>query len=386
MKKIGILTYIKEFANLGTNMQSYCTLKAVQKAFPGDRVELIDYSLSRPSRRPYLSNVSWRSLRDDYVRMKKYRAFFKEELALSPAGLISPDVGKALEYIKKQNYEALYVGSDTVLELRETSRDNINAYWLDPAIECKKFLIAASSLNVVYESLSEKQKDEIQKAIAGFSLLGVRDDATFRLLSNFISKGDGRLRFVPDPTFTYEIDYSHIERYLGKRKLVFDKPVICLHLTRDTKWAREVSDHFRKEGFVIASLRPAYYADVLFTDLSPFEQMGIYTYFHLVITHRYHDSIFCFKNHTPVIVFPENISDVSRYGENKNLTLFKSFNVEKINYIENKNAISGRYLIDIYREAVNNIQSHYESIETMLKKHKENYESFIKESKRIFLE
>ena len=385
MKKIGILTYIKEYTNLGTNMQSYCTLKAVQRAFPDDRVELIDYSLSRPSRKPYLSNVSWHSLRDDYVRMKKYRAFFKEELTFSAAGLISSNVDESIEYIKKQNYDAIYVGSDTVLELRGARQDGLTAYWLDPAIDCKKFLIAASSLNVVYESLSKKQKEKIQKAIDGFSLLGVRDDATFRLLSKFASKGDGRLRIIPDPTFTYEIDYGYVERYLAKRKMVIDKPIVCLHLTRDAQWAREASDYFRKEGFVIASLRPAYYADVIFTDLSPFEQMGIYKYFHLVITHRFHDSIFCFKNHTPVIVFPEYVADVTRYGENKNLTLLRSFNVDKINYIENKNKISARYLIDIYQDAIRNVKYYEPLIRTVLNEHKKKYESFLNDSKRIFM-
>jgi hypothetical protein len=386
MKKIGILTYIKEYSNLGTNMQSYCTLKAIQKAYPDAQVEIINYSAWKPSRKPYLSNISLHSLRNDYIRMKKYNEFFKEQLTFSKAKLISSNVDKSIEFIKKQNYDAIYVGSDTVLELRGASQDNLTAYWLDPSIDCKKFLIAASSLNVVYESLSENQKDKIQKAIDGFSLLGVRDDATFRLLSNVASKGDGRLRIVPDPTFTYEIDYRHVEQYIDKRKIVFNKPIVCLHLTRDTKWAREVSDYFRKEGFVIASLRPAHYADVIFTDLSPFEQMGIYKYFHLVITHRFHDSIFCFKNHTPVIVFPEYVADVTRYGENKNLTLFKSFNVDKINYIENKNRISARYLIDIYQEAIRNIKNNEEFIKTALNKHKEKYESFINESKRIYAE
>ena len=55
MKKIGILTYIREYANIGTNMQSYCTLKAIQKQFPYDQVELIDYSEWKPKIKPYLS-------------------------------------------------------------------------------------------------------------------------------------------------------------------------------------------------------------------------------------------------------------------------------------------------------------------------------------------
>lgn len=386
MKKIGVLTYTREFSNLGTNMQSYCTLIAIQKAYPDAHVELINYSAWRPSKRPYFSNISLHSLRNDYVRMKKYKRFFKDQLVFNKRKLISSNVDKSLEFLKRQDYDAIYVGSDTVLELKMASQDNLTAYWLDPTIDCKKFLIAASSHNVVYDLLSKNQKNKIQKTIDGFSLLGVRDDATFRLLSNFTSKGDERLQIIPDPTFTYEIDYSYIEHYIEKRKIYFDKPIVCLHLTRDTKWARDVSEYFRKEGFVVASLRPAYYADVIFTDLSPFEQVGIYKYFDLVITHRFHDSIFCFENHTPVIVFPEHVADITLYSENKNLTLFKSFNVEKINYIEHKDQISGRYLIDIYQKAINNFRNNDAFIEATLKKLKEKYEYFVRESKRICME
>ena len=70
MKKIGVLTYIREYANLGTNMQSYCTLKAIQRQYPDARVELIDYSGWKPSQRPYLSHITPSSLYKDIVRIR----------------------------------------------------------------------------------------------------------------------------------------------------------------------------------------------------------------------------------------------------------------------------------------------------------------------------
>ena len=125
--------------------------------------------------------------------------------------------------------------------------------------------------------------------------MGVRDEATFRLLSHFTVPGDDRLQIIPDPTFTFEIDYRYIEDYIIQRKLIFKKPIVCLHLLRSTKWASTLADYFRQEGYIIASLRPAYYADIIFTDLLAFEQIGLYRYFDLVITHRFHDSIFSIK-------------------------------------------------------------------------------------------
>lgn len=383
MKKIGVLTYIKEYANLGTNMQSYCTLKSIQNAFPDVEVELINYSGWKPAKRPYLTDISVKSVINDFIRIKKYNAFFDRELTLSKEKLISSDLARSIEFIKKQNYDAIYVGSDTLLELKRACNDNLTAYWLDNTINCKKFLIAASSHNVCYENLTKNQIIKVMEALDGYSLLGVRDEPTFRLLSHFVPTGDKRLQIIPDPTFTYEVNYDYVDRYIKKRKVNFNKPTVCLHLLRDTKWALQLADYFRKEGFTVASLRPAYYADIILTDLSPFEQVGIYKYFDLVITHRFHDAIFCFKNITPVIFFPENTTDVTLYHESKALTLFKSFRLEQSNYIENKENITAKYLIDIYRDAMSKFKGNEEYIKTTLVQHKDRYESFVKESREI---
>ena len=258
MRKIGVLTYMKEYTNLGTNMQSYCTLKAIQKQFPHDQVELIDYSSWKPLMKPYLSQISFRSLINDCIRIKKYKNFFKNDYIFSNKKLVSADLKDSINFIKNQNYDAIYVGSDTVLELKRARKDELTPYWLDDSIKCKKFLISACSLDVTFESLSNEQKKLIQKTIDEYSLLSVRDDATYRLLSHFTIPGDERLQIIPDPTFTYEIDYRYIEEYFTRKKLVLSKPIICLHLLRDTKWASSLADYFRKEGYIIASLRPAY--------------------------------------------------------------------------------------------------------------------------------
>lgn len=40
------------------------------------------------------------------------------------------------------------------------------------------------------------------------------------------------------------------------------------------------------------ALRPCYYADYVFNDLSPLEYSGISKFFSGVITHRFHDTVF----------------------------------------------------------------------------------------------
>jgi hypothetical protein len=383
MKKIGVLTYIKEFANHGTNMQSYSTLKAIQNTFPEDRVELINYSGWKPIMKPYFSNMTVSSLLKDFSRIKKYKKFFREDLILSEGKLISANLPESIRFIKDQKYDALYVGADTLLELKRANKNELTAYWLDETVKSKKFLIAASANNVVFETLTVSQKDNIQKTIDDFSLLGVRDEPTYRLLSNFVKTGDNRLKLVPDPTFTYDIDYSFADKYVVRKKLNLHKPIVCFHLTRGALWAKELATYFRKEGYRIASFRPAYYADIILSDLSAFEQAGIYKYFNLVITHRFHDSIFSVKNLTPVIFFPEHTTDVTMHNESKTLTLFKSFDIDETNYINNKDQISANQVFEMHKLAIQNFKNKTAFIKSVLVKNKKEYELYLDETREI---
>lgn len=363
-------------------MQCYSTLKAIQKAYPDARVEVIDYSLSNPVARPYLSDINLRSLRNDWTRIRKYKDFFRYELILSPNNLTTSNRDKAIEFIKSQHYDAIYVGSDTVLELKGAAPDRLNAYWLDETLSGPKFFVAASSHNVTCEALSSSQQKQIRETLNSFTLLGVRDQATCRLLSRFIRPGDARLECVPDPTYTYEIDYRYVDRYVKRHNLPAGKPIVCLHLLKYTKWAAALAAYFRKQGYIVASLRPAHYADLLLTDLSPFEQTGIYRYLSLVITHRFHDSVFCLKNLTPVLAFPEHPTDVTQYGDSKLHSLFSTFSLQDTNYIERSDTLSAEFLIDKYKAAIGSVRDHRETIRHTLQSQCALYDAFVARSAR----
>jgi len=321
----------------------------------------------------------------DFCRIRKYDRFFRDQMTFSNESLTTTNTRRALKFIKRQNYDAIYVGSDTVLELKHAKPNAITPYWLDDDVGGVKTLAAASSLNVTYEVLSERQRDLMRRSMDVFSMLGVRDHATYRLLSRFTEQGDPRLEMIPDPTFTYNIDYTFIEKYLAKRQLHFPSPVVCLHLLRDSPWSERLANYFRMAGYVVASLRPARYADISFTDLSPFEQMGLYRYFVLVITHRFHDTIFCLKNLTPVIAFPERSSDVTPHDESKLLSLLTTFGVASTSYIANMEAITPEAIINGYQSAIHQFVAARARIEITLREQAHRYDSFIRRS-RLLLE
>jgi len=373
--KIGILTYFGDL-NAGTNLQAYATLKAVQKVFKGHEVEIINFQTWRRLNVPYLSHANIFTIKNDLIRIRKYYHFVKTYLNLSEQKLISSDYNEGIKFITTENYDIILVGSDTLLELIRV-REGITPYWLSPNIKAKKYLLAASARNLTYDKLNVVQVELIQATINDFSLLGVRDMATYRLLSQFVNKNDERLQIVPDPTFTLAIDYKFAEKYIKKMNINFNVPTVCLHLCKDDYWATDLADRLRVKGYQIASLRPARYADFVLNDLSPFEQIGIYRYFSLMITHRFHDTIFCLKNGTPMITYPFNDSYTTNFGDSKYYNLLKDFDLEETNYISKKSEITVDLIMSKLENAINNFKSKKLIIDFLLTANTIKYYKFL---------
>jgi len=330
--KIGIITYFGDF-NCGTNLQAFATYQALKTVFPNDDIKIANYHGFKQFTLPYFTSATAVTILNDLKRYFKYRYFWNTSLNVKSSKVIS-NVNEALQFIKSKNYDRIYVGSDTLLELNRLRYDfdGISSYWLSPDIKADKFFLSASCNNVIFDNLSEFQKELIAKTLKDFKGYYIRDKVTQRLFVNFVDID--KIRLSPDPTFSLEIDYALSEIYWERKwSKLKGKKVICFHTLKGEQWPIELASKLRSEGYVIASLRTARWADIILNDLSPFEQLGIYCKFDFMITHRFHDTIFCLKNGTPVIAYPIN-RDVDEIGESKCKGLLEWFNLEKDCFIE----------------------------------------------------
>ena len=198
--KIGLLTYYGDL-NCGTNLQAYSTLLALKKAYPNDKVEIIPFHGFKEKIMPY-KTFSLINMYYDMKRFKKYADFKKNQLNVVHDRIII-DTDKALEYIASRKYDMIYVGADTLLELDRLPKDydGISAYWLKD-IRAKKILIAASSKNVSYSTLTDKQKKELRIAANQFSYIGIRDRATMSLFEKLLGKDERIVLFQIQPSHT----------------------------------------------------------------------------------------------------------------------------------------------------------------------------------------
>lgn len=377
--KIGIMTYFHG-VNPGTNIQAYATFLNVKEAYPESTVEVINYTYKRNIDRPHLVNVSIQSIINDIIRIRKYRNFKQRNLVFSKERLLSTNYNSVIDFIKQQSYDRIFVGADTLLELNRVT-DGITPYWLSEKIKAKKILLAASAKNVTYENLTNNQHALIKNTIFDFTLMGVRDEATYRLIDSFLSTDQKNLLIrISDPAFTLPIDYSHIEKYIQDKKIDFSKPTICFHVKRDDFWAIETAKKLKEMGYQIVSFRPERFADILLNDLGPQEYMGIFKYFSLMITNKFHDTIFCLKNSTPMLTFPLNDTYANASGESKYSSLLSQFNLLESNFIPIRSTITPSMIISKSDNAITAVHLKREIIKQQVEINRKSYIDFLKKS------
>ncbi len=319
--KIGLLTYYGDL-NCGTNLQAYATYTAIKSVYPNDIVNIIPFHGFKPEIRPYKS-FNPASIFRDIIRVRKYRKFKYNELNIGGKDPVINDINAALKYIASFEFDKIYVGADTLLELDRIKTDGLSAYWLKD-IRADKILIAASSKNVSYENLSSRQKEEMKEAVEQFKYIGVRDNATIKLFSHFVPKE--KIYHVPDPTFTMELDTDVTRRYLDNKQQHIPKKSVFMHLYGNDVWADGLAKHFKSLGYMIVTPRPYKFSDIVLNDMGPLEQLGVYAYFDLVVTHRFHDCVFCLKNGTPFFVYVKSRKTfMTSDNDSKHVSLLKDF-------------------------------------------------------------
>lgn len=375
--KIGILTYFGDL-NFGTNLQAYTTMCSLKKVFPNAEVEIVPIHSFKNVNRPYLSSATPISLYRDFKRIKKYSQFVKEKLRVKNDVIIK-ETDNGLKFINKRRYNRIYVGADTLLELdrhEKAGYDDLTFYWLGKSIQAKQYLLAASSKNVFYNSISSLQKEQLASCIPNYSSIYVRDTPTKKLIECFAV--NQKVEIIPDPTFAYDIDYKYAEEYIQQKKLDLSNAIL-IHAYREDFYIPRFVKMAKKRGYTIVSLRPARWADVEINDIGPEEQAGIFRYFKCVITHRFHDTLFCLKNCTPVAVSLPDPNLADENGESKHSTLLDFFGLTSLCLTNDKYSLNPERLLNNMEDVM--AQWNRDKIIPILEELKNSYINAIIETK-----
>ncbi len=304
--KIGVLTYHRS-VNDGSVLQALCLQRLLRELAPeGARVEVVDVrdrlrermEMRRlvTKRPPFLRVATWR-------KMRGLRTFLRRHVALSPVSITTPSLAAARDFVLSQNYDVLVVGSDTVWQLRRFGdADPPHLFYLPGFEGVKKVAFAVSADPIQDRSLLQdaQRSASLRTAIEAFDFIGVRDRPTTEMLTG-LGVEPGRLTFTPDPTIC--TDFSDLVR----RPQAEERPAAGVALA-SAKLRREVSGALLERGFEVVNhlgapppgTRPLSGKGALPDRLGRFAEQA------LLVTDRFHSSIFTLKLGKAPVIFTES--------------------------------------------------------------------------------
>ena len=335
--KIGILTYHRS-VNYGAFLQAYFLATAIQNKYPDATVELIDYT----SRKALLVDIQQVFKGDAHYVMKRMKRFFvfqencDRHMPISKSMLVTDNLDKVSQFIKKMEYDAVIVGSDEVWKING-SRGFPNAYWLSYDIgDAKRISYAASSRNYLEKCNSEEMR-YLEQAVQRYYFVGVRDSITKEQVEK-VSHMECEL--CCDPTFLRQLTYDKAT-YVKKIRKLFHIPegkkIMGLMLPYESV-CEKIREAYSDKYYLISIFEWMKSADKNCISLSPFEWIKMIGCFDFFITTRFHGTVFAIKNEVPFLA----IDDYDQQEQSRIYYLLKSNGLEN-RFIQYKNSNYGNF-------------------------------------------
>ncbi len=314
--KILIITFSKGL-NPGTFMQAFGVKCGLSRIFPEAIIEYLDFPNFKKRNRmaqaknDSLSQYIMRKATATY-RFEKYKHLRRTNnfIYSKPINLFDYDEQYATELLN--SYDLIVVGSDTILE-KAISNDEqrIGLNWC-PIEYCEtKHIMFAASASPANYSNDIDVLNKLAECVKRFSFLGLRDNLTINLFKEKLGVDSQKIIKQPDPTYLLDVEKFEMGTYY-KSKLNGKKVALC-NFSPNFPLGIDVGNTLRSKGYFVVSTSHSPYADLSIDTIDAFEWAGVFKLVDIVVTERFHDSVFALRNCKPVIAIDW---EEDRYGEN----------------------------------------------------------------------
>ena len=350
--KIGILTH-QYINNYGAFLQAYALHQAVQKLFPEDEVQIIDYVNIKHF---VINTGGWFRYYKDrenfecWLQKTKLPGTFGK--ARKQHMVLSKTVFNASQ-INALKFDCIIVGSDEVWNFKDTKGNAPLKF--GEGLDCKKLIAYAPSVGKTEPG--EELPDYVVNGIKKFKALSARDDLTFELGKKITGTEPTR---VLDPTFLGEFPRADLKAP--------KKPYILFYYAE--KLPGEILDQifaYAKEHDL--AVYGAGECDKRYTDitvnLTPFEWVEMFRNADYVFTGTFHGAVFSILNRRQFKVYLTNESRIKKVGA-----------------LLSELGINGREIIPGYRFDLENQKNEvdYDEVYKIIDTKRENSLSYLKNS------
>lgn len=322
--KILIITFTSG-NNPGTFMQGYGVQTAMKKLYPKAQIDFLKFPDFKANFGVRDKNAKlWQTLRQKATsayRLMKYNNIRKHVFNFTPLIDLFHYTLKEENFIHQ--YDFVVIGSDTILEEAYGENGRIGLNWMP--LNVKKIFFAASASPANFEP-----KDDLKKIADEALFIGLRDNLTVDFF-NKIGVSKERIIKQPDPSYFLDIKNFQLSQKHALR-LKAGKKYVLYNFNSNFPLRKDLADAIRNVGYVVVSTAYNPYADICFDTVDAFEWAGVFPLIDVVVTERFHDSVFGLRNSKPVIAVDWEPNRFTKGGDSKTMRILEDYGMEKMHF------------------------------------------------------
>lgn len=324
--KILIITFTTG-VNPGTIMQALGVQTAMKQMWPNAEVEFLnfpDFKRGGIGVRGKREGLLHTFLQKGFAayRLIKYRKMrqecFKYSMPIDMFNYTDEDAS----FIK--GYDLVVIGSDTILEQAYSGNGQIGLNWMP--LEVKKIYFAASASPANFEP-----KEDLKAVASEASYIGLRDNLTVNFFTEKVGVGSDRIVKQPDPSYFLDISQFKLSSRLAK-KIKKEKKYALYNFNSNFPLRKELADLLRKLGYQVVTTAYNPYADICFDTIDAREWAGVFPLMDIVVTERFHDSVFALRNEKPVIAIDWDSNRFAKGGDSKTLRILEDYGLQDYHF------------------------------------------------------
>lgn len=226
------------------------------------------------------------------------------------------------EYIKQ--FDLVVIGSDTILEKAYGDKGQIGLNWLPLDVPKIYFAASASPANF-------KPTLELAEVAKNAKYIGLRDQLTVNLFTEGLGIKNSEIFRQPDPSYFLDIDKFYLNRKIAAK---FDqgKKYALYDFNSNFPLRKELADSIRECGYTVVATAYNPYADICFDTIDAFDWADIFRHVDIVVTERFHDSVFGLRNVKPVIAIDWDANRFSLNGDSKTYRILQDYDLEQLHF------------------------------------------------------
>ena len=323
--KILIITFTSG-NNPGTFMQGLGVQTAMKRLYPTAQIDFLKFpdfkvNLGVRDKKAKL----WQTFRQKAAsayRLLKYNKLRKEMMCFTPT-IDLFNYNKEDETVIRQ-YDLIVIGSDTILEEAYGKDGRIGLNWMPFDVKKIYFAASASPANFV-------PKDNLRKVAAKADFIGLRDNLTIDFFINKLGIDEERIVKQPDPSYFLDINQFQLSSS-QQNQLKKDRKYVLYNFMSNFPLRKELAEALRGIGYTVVSTAYNPYADISLDTIDAYEWAGVFRLMDVIVTERFHDSVFGLRNECPVVAIDWDPARFSKGGDSKTLRILEDYGHEHLHF------------------------------------------------------